>query len=129
MYYTFLEANNKDAGQTAGMHRLICIFFGRIWHKTCFLMAWLICKQERLRPACTLVQSCHSLCCLLRYYRELAVALDKEAEIWLNWIAVHTHLKELKLQDAKVPFLMSRLKLFLTYQNQLTVTEWSWFSS
>ena len=34
--------NNKGADETARMRRLICAFVVRIWHKTCFLMAWLI---------------------------------------------------------------------------------------
>ena len=42
-YYSVLAANNKGADQTTRMHRLICTFVVRIWHKTHFLMAWLIC--------------------------------------------------------------------------------------
>ena len=36
------QRKNKGANQTAGMRRLICGFVVRIWHKTGFLMTWLI---------------------------------------------------------------------------------------
>ena len=35
-YYTMQAANNKGADQTARMHRLICTFVVRIWHKQVF---------------------------------------------------------------------------------------------
>ena len=38
--------NNKGADQTARMRRLICTFVVRIWHKTHFFMARLICFVE-----------------------------------------------------------------------------------
>ena len=41
-HHSVLAANNKGADQTARMRRLICAFVVRIWHKTHFLMAWLI---------------------------------------------------------------------------------------
>ena len=41
-YHSVLAANNKGADQTVQMRRLICAFVVRIWHKTHFLMAWLI---------------------------------------------------------------------------------------
>ena len=39
----YLAANNKGTDQTAWMHRLICAFVVRIWHKSGFLMMWLKC--------------------------------------------------------------------------------------
>ena len=35
---------------------------------------------------------------------------DKEQTIWPHWTAAHAHLKDHKLHNAKVPFLMSWLK-------------------
>ena len=35
-YYTVQAVNNKGADQTARMHRLICTFVVRIWHKQVF---------------------------------------------------------------------------------------------
>ena len=37
-YYTIYGVNNKGADQTARMHRLICIFIVRIWHKQ--VLSW-----------------------------------------------------------------------------------------
>ena len=42
MCITILAVNNKGADQTAWMRRLICVFVVRIWHKTGFLMTWLL---------------------------------------------------------------------------------------
>ena len=41
-YYSIFAVNNKGADQTARMRMLICAFVVRIWHKTSFLMMWLI---------------------------------------------------------------------------------------
>ena len=40
MYYTIQAVNNKGTDQTVRMHRLICAFVVRIWHKTYFRMTW-----------------------------------------------------------------------------------------
>ena len=45
-YHSDLAANNKGTDQTARMRRLICAFVVCIWHKTHFLMAWLIYKYQ-----------------------------------------------------------------------------------
>ena len=60
-------------------------------------------QQQR---ACTSAQSHQSL---LSYYVEQKEALNKEPEIWPYWIDAHARLKEDKLHDIKVLFLMSRL--------------------
>ena len=42
MCCTIKAANNKGTDQTVRMRRLICAFVVRKWHKTGFLMMWLI---------------------------------------------------------------------------------------
>ena len=49
MHYTIYAATNKGADQTAQMHRLICGFVVRIWHKADFLMMWLKYYDPRWR--------------------------------------------------------------------------------
>ena len=56
-------ANNKGAGHTVWMHRLISTFVVRIWHKAGFLMMWLICIQclpINLGPVSLLFEACYS---------------------------------------------------------------------
>ena len=43
-YDTFQKANNKGAGQTARMRRLVCTFVVRKHQNTCFLVSRPICK-------------------------------------------------------------------------------------
>ena len=40
MYYTIEAANNKSADQTVQVHRLICTFVVRMWHKQVFSWTW-----------------------------------------------------------------------------------------
>ena len=42
MYYTISAVNNKGAHQTVWMCRLNCAFVVRMWHRTNFLMKWLV---------------------------------------------------------------------------------------
>ena len=48
LYY--LSSEQQVAHQTAWMRRLTCTFVVRIWHKTHFLMAWLICIRKYTVP-------------------------------------------------------------------------------
>ena len=80
------------------------------WASSCENSTYHICEQWRLRRACASGQSRQSLRCSLTQYRELKETSDKELEIWTHWIAVHANLKERKPHNAKVLYLMSRLK-------------------
>ena len=46
MYYTTSAVNNKGAQQTVWMRRLICAFIVRTWHRTNFLMKWLVLDMQ-----------------------------------------------------------------------------------
>ena len=52
-YDTIYAVNNSGADQTARMRRLICAFIVRIWHKTGFLMTWLICSHDVAHMFCS----------------------------------------------------------------------------
>ena len=93
--------NNKGADQTVWMHRLICTFVVRIWQ----------------------IKFSHDVA-----HMKLEAASNEQPYLWPYWVAAHAHMKDLKSNDTKDPFLMRQPKrsyMSLCFSDILTQTSWS----